>query len=120
MVIKEYSDLDVWQRAYKLSLEVHKETLKFPKTEQYALADQLRRSSKSICANIAEGFAKQKASKSEFKRYLMIAQGSATESHMWCKYCADLNYVDAQTAQNWQKEYETINKMISAFHARVR
>lgn len=120
MVVKEYSDLDVWQRAYTLSLEIHKTSMTFPKTEQYALADQLRRSSKSVCANIAEGFAKQKASKTEFRRYLLIAQGSATEAHMWCRYCADLDYVDTNKAQEWQTEYEVINKMISSFHARIK
>ncbi|TGT90609.1 four helix bundle protein, partial [Mesorhizobium sp. M5C.F.Ca.ET.164.01.1.1] len=51
-------DLEVYKRAYAVSLEIHKATLAFPRIEQYALADQLRRSSKAICANLAEGFAK--------------------------------------------------------------
>ncbi|WP_263498206.1 four helix bundle protein [Mesorhizobium sp. CA13] len=56
--IKRARDLDVYRRAYAVSLDVHKATLVFPKMEQYALADQMRRSSKAICANLAEGFAK--------------------------------------------------------------
>ncbi|TGP25104.1 MULTISPECIES: four helix bundle protein [unclassified Mesorhizobium] len=55
--IKRAKDLEVYRRAYAVSLEVHKATLVFPKIEQYALADQMRRSSKAICANLAEGFA---------------------------------------------------------------
>nr|WP_263499085.1 four helix bundle protein [Mesorhizobium sp. BR1-1-3] len=61
--IKRAKDLEVYKRAYVVSLDVHKATLAFPKMEQYALADQLRRSSKGICANLAEGFAKQTHSK---------------------------------------------------------
>ena len=74
--VRSFRDLDVYQRAYRVSLDVHKVTLGFPKMEQYALANQMRRASKSICANIAEGFAKQRASPAEFRRYLMIAVGS--------------------------------------------
>src|SRR6476661_6778823 len=51
-------DLEVFRRAYRLSLEIHRSSLALPRIEQFALADQLRRSSKSICANLAEGFAK--------------------------------------------------------------
>ncbi len=58
-------DLEVFRRAYALSLDVHKVSLTFPKMEQYALALQLRRSSKSVCANIMEGFARQRQSSAE-------------------------------------------------------
>ena len=52
--IERVEDLKVFRRAYRLSLEIHKSSLALPRTEQFALADQLRRSSKSICANLAE------------------------------------------------------------------
>ncbi len=55
MEIRGFEDLEVFRRAYKLALEVHRESLKFPAVEQYALADQMRRASKSICVNLAEG-----------------------------------------------------------------
>ena len=58
MDIKAFEDLEVFQRAYKVSLEVHRKSLEMPQIEQYALADQMRRASKSICVNLAEGFAK--------------------------------------------------------------
>jgi len=50
-VVRSFHDLDVYQKAYQLSLDIHKATLGFPKLEQFALADQMRRASKSICAN---------------------------------------------------------------------
>ena len=59
---RRFEDLDVFRRAYALSLEVHRASLGFPRIEQFALADQIRRASKSICANIAEGFGKQRQS----------------------------------------------------------
>ena len=58
--VKSFEDLDVFRRAYRVSLEVHRASLEFPRIEQSALADQLRRASKSIRANIAEGFGRQK------------------------------------------------------------
>ena len=48
--VSSFEDLEVFQRAYRVSLEIHKESLRFPKIEQYAMADQVRRASKSICA----------------------------------------------------------------------
>ena len=56
--VERAEDLEVFRRAYRLSLEVHRMSLEFPRIEQFALADQVRRASKSICANIAEGFGK--------------------------------------------------------------
>ncbi|HEY8190682.1 MAG TPA: four helix bundle protein, partial [Micavibrio sp.] len=83
MMVQSYRDLVVYQRAYAIALIVHKETLNFPKIEQFALADQIRRASKSICANIAEGFAKHYSSNQEFRRFLSMAIGSSDEMTVW-------------------------------------
>ena len=58
-IVRSFEDLEVFQRSYQLALELHKRSLTFPRIEQYALADQVRRASKSICANLAEGFARR-------------------------------------------------------------
>ena len=108
----KFEDLSVFQRAYKASLEIHKMTLGMPKIEQYALADQLRRASKSICANIAEGFGKQSQSKLEFGRYLLIAMGSSDEMRVWIRYCLDLGYIETEQWNAWRDEYEQISKML--------
>ena len=92
--VESFEDLEVFQRAYRISLEVHRVSLDFPQLEQRVLGDQLRRASKSICANIAEGFGKQGASAGEFRRYVSIAIGSADEMRVWCRYCLDLGYID--------------------------
>ena len=112
-MIKSFEDLEVFQRAYKLSLEIHKLSLEFPQREQYGLGEQIRRASKSICANIAEGFAKQRYSENEFKRYINIAIGSADEMRVWIRYCLDLGYITEETWQHWRDEYKVIAKMLS-------
>jgi four helix bundle protein len=110
--VAAFEDLEVFQRAYRLSLEIHRQSLDFPPIEQRALGDQLRRASKSICANIAEGFAKQGRSAAEFKRYLAMAMGSSDEMRVWVRYGLDLGYIDEATWRHWRDEYQSISKML--------
>ena len=112
MVARSFEDLEVFKRAYQTSLVVHRKSLEFPKIEQYAHGDQIRRASKSICANIAEGFGKQRQSTAEFKRYLLMAMGSADEMRVWSRYCHDLGYIDEDTWQHWRDAYQSIATML--------
>ena len=114
--IASFEDLEVFRRAYRVSLEVHKASLEFPGLDQYALGNQIRRASKSICGNIAEGWAKQHVSPAEFKRFLLIALGSAEEMRVWCRYCLDLEYIDEATWQRWRDDYQEIAKMLQGLH----
>ncbi len=110
--VRGFEDLEVFKRAYRLSLEVHRLSLKFPKIEQHALGDQVRRASKSICANVAEGFGKQRQSRAEFRRFLLMAMGSADEMRVWARYCLDLGYIDDRTWHGWRDGYQEIAKML--------
>jgi four helix bundle protein len=112
--VVSFEDLEVFQRAYRLSLEIHRASLTFPAAEQRALADQIRRASKSICANIAEGYGRQKRSKAEFKRFLQMAVGSGDEMRVWVRYALDLNCIDEPTWQRWRDEYQTIVRMLQS------
>ena len=118
MRAKSFEDLEVFQRAYRLSLEIHRVSLTLPAIEQRALGDQVRRASKSIPVNIAEGFGKQSDSVAEFRRFLRIAMGSADEMRVWARYCLDLGYIDEATWQRWRDEYHAIAKMIQGLHRR--
>ena len=118
--VEAFEDLDVFRRAYRLSLDVHRKSLEFPSLEQRALADQLRRASKSICANIAEGFSRQGRSAAEFKRFLGMAMGSADEMRVWLRYCLGLGYVDAETWRRWRDEYQEISKMLQGLSRKWR
>ena len=100
--VRGFEELEVFQRAYRLSLEVHRASLELPRIEQFALADQLRRASKSICANLAEGFGRQAVSKPEFRRFVTMALGSADEMQVWTLYCRDLGYIGNDVAERWR------------------
>ena len=113
---KTFEDLDVFRRAYAISLSLHRASLEFAQIEQRGLADQIRRASKSICANLAEGFGKQRRSAAEFRRYLLMAIGSADEMQVWLKYCCDLNYIDTKTSETWRDEYRQIAKMLQGLY----
>jgi four helix bundle protein len=115
-MIQRVEDLEVFRRAYRLSLDVHQASLGFPRIEQFALADQVRRSSKSICANLAEGFAKQRYSAAEYRRYLTAAIGS-DETQLWLRYCVDLGYIEASAGERWIVDYVEISKMLRGLHA---
>ncbi len=112
--VVSFEDMEVFQRAYRASLEVHRVSLTFPAAEQYALADQMRRASKSICANIAEGYGRQKKSKPEFRRYLQMAIGSGDEMRVWLRYCLDLGYIKEASWRQWRDEYQIIVKMLQS------
>ena len=118
--INAFEKLDVFQRAYRISLKIHKKSMRFPQREQYGLADQLRRASKSICANLAEGYGKQGHSTAEFKRYLSMAIGSSDEMRVWLRYSFDLGYIQDQEWRLWRQEYQEISRMLQALHSKWR
>ena len=115
-VIRDVTDLAVYRKAYAASLEMHHMSLTLPKHEQYELAAQLRRASKSVCANLAEGFGKQGTSKPEFKRYIQMAIGSADEVRLWLQYIVDLGYAERAPVTAWQMTYRDIAKMLTGLH----
>ncbi len=106
-------ELAVFRRAYALSLVIHRSSLAFPPIEQYrGLADQLRRATKSICGLLAEGRGRQVGSAVEFRRYVVMAMGSADEARLWCEYARDLDYVEVSVAEAWMAELSEIARML--------
>ena len=106
-----FEDLDVFQRAYRVSLAVHRASLTFPAIEQRVLADQMRRASKGICANLAEGYGRRR-SKADYRRFVQMALGSAEEMRVWLRYAHDLGYIDVERWQQWREEYQRICRML--------
>src|ERR1700751_747790 len=117
--VRGLEELEVFQRAYRVSLEVHRASLELPRIEQFALADQLRRSSKSICANLAEGFAKQSRSAAQYRRYLTVAIGSSDETQLWLRYCVDLDYIEEVAGRRWIADCVEISKMLQGLHGQL-
>lgn len=89
---KSFRDLIVWQKAHELVLDVYQVTQSFPKDEMYALTSQIRRSTMSVAANIAEGF--KKTSSRDKIRIYNIAQGSLSETEYFLLLSQDLRYGD--------------------------
>ncbi len=112
-MIKSYTDLDVYQMAYKYAMEVFVLTKKFPKEELYSLTSQIRRSSRSIPSNIGEGWAKRKY-KNIFVKQLNDAYGSCIETKIWLDFAKDCDYITKPKHAQLKKAYNRIGAMLSS------
>ncbi len=106
-----YRDLDVYKRSFGLLKPLHRLVLTFPDYEKYDLASQLRRSAKSIPANIGEGYALRDAPKL-FCKHLRIAYGSATEVRVHLDIALDLEYISTQTHADLEPQFEVVTKQL--------
>ena len=112
--IKNYNDLEVYQRAYRACLSVMKEVVpKLPDAERFDLKDQLSRSSKSIPRLIAEGFAK-KHQRAGFQKYLDDATAESNESQVSLCQCRDIypGFINGNTCTSLIHEYDIISKQL--------
>jgi len=94
-----YRDLKVYQLAYALALQIHEIAKKFPRGEKYSLVDQIRRSSKSVPANLAEAWKKRRYEKA-FINKLIDCAGEAGETEVWLDFVLDLKYIDSVNITN--------------------
>ena len=117
-----FHKLDVYRKAYDLSLATHRESLRFPRFEQHELASQLRRATKSICANMAEGLGRQTSAR-EVVKFLRMSLGSCDETRVWLEYARDLKYLDTGTFAHLYDGYcevgRMLNGLISSWSSRV-
>jgi len=111
--INNYQDLEVYQRSYSLALLVHKLTLEFPTIERMELGSQMRRASKSIPTNIAEGFARR-FFKKEYLRYLGMAKASVDEMQVHLQFVSDLKYITKERHEYFFAEYQILGKQLSS------
>lgn len=109
--IVKFEEIEAWQRARKLVLEVYKISNDKLFAKDFSLKDQIRRAAISVMLNIAEGFARK--TKKQFSQFLYISHGSIAELQS-CLYIAlDLNYIPEEKFNSLYKESEEISKMIS-------
>lgn len=104
--MRDYRKYEVWKSGHKITLKVYDLTKVFPKDEQFGIISQMRRSSYSIPSNISEGCGRE--SDAEFKRFLIIARGSATELEYFTILANDLGYLDDVTHTHI---YDDVNKV---------
>ena len=111
--IKHFRDLEVYQRAFKLATLIFEITKEFPAEEKFSLVDQLRRSSRSVCSNIAEAWRKRKYS-AMFKNKLTDAMQEASESQCWLEFCHACKYINDGIFKELDNEYEEIILMLNS------
>lgn len=107
MKIRSHNELEVYQLAFNSAMEIFDLTKNFPKEEKYSLTDQIRRSSRSVCANISEAFRKRKYPKS-FIAKLSDAESEAAETQVWLEFSLKCKYIDETKYEELNRNYDNI------------
>jgi four helix bundle protein len=110
-MIESYKDLIVYKKSYEVSIEIHKISLRFPSFEKEELGNQIRRASKSIPMNIAEGYGKNDSIE-DFRRYFRMALGSCEEVKVQLEFCKDLGYMAEDEYKRVIGTYNEVSKML--------
>jgi four helix bundle protein len=110
-MIQTFQDLEVYQLSRKMEVEIFHLTRRFPVEEKYALTDQIRRSSRSVKANLAEGWGKRRYV-DVFKRHLIDSLGSKDETLSWLESALDCAYISESEYQILRDSYDAIGSKI--------
>lgn len=111
--IQRHNELNVYSLAFDTAREIYILSKTFPKDELYSLTDQIRRSSRSVCANIAEAWRKRRY-KAAFINRLNNAEAEASETQVWLDFCLSCEYLDKLTVDELIKSYDhIIGKLIT-------
>lgn len=113
MSARGYKDLIVFQKAYKAAMEIFTESKKFPKDETYSLTDQVRRSSRSVCANIGEAYRKRIYPK-HFVSKLSDSDAECAETMIFLDFALDCGYLNKDKHKQLIAEYLQIGKMLGS------
>ena len=111
MKSKGFKDLNVYNLAFETAMEIFNVSKRFPVEEKYSLTDQIRRSSRSVCANIAEGYRKRIYPK-HFTSKMTDADAEASETCVWLDFANDCDYINEETKIELLKKYEEIGRML--------
>lgn len=107
----DYKDLVVYQKAYKLAMDIFHITKAFPKEEKYSLSDQIRRSSRSVCANLAEAYRRRKY-KARFLSKLTDTETENTETEVWIDFSKDCEYINSEVYYDLFNRNAEVRKII--------
>jgi four helix bundle protein len=105
--IRSYKELRVYQNAMDATMAVFRLTKTFPPEERYSMVDQMRRSSRAVCANIAEAWRKRRYP-AHFISKLSDAEGEAEESRVWLELAQRCGYLDESTVRDLDAVYDVI------------
>lgn len=110
-IIKFHQDLKVYQKSFDAAMEIYELSKTLPKEERYSLTDQIRRSSRSVSANISEAWGKRKYEKS-FVAKLTDSEGEARETQTWLQFSLACKYIKEEQFNNLNIQYNQIIGML--------
>ena len=113
MRIRKHTDLEVYKKAQDAAMEIFRASKEFPKEEMYSLTDQIRRSSRSVCANLAEAWRKRRY-EAAFVAKLSDAESEAAETQVWIEFAVKCSYLDRERGTPMYQTYDEILSMIVA------
>jgi four helix bundle protein len=111
-MVKQAQDMDVFKLSHELTLETYKLTGTFPSEERFGLSAQMRRSAYSIPVNIVEGASR--LSKREYRQFIGIARGSASEITYQLLLSRDLGYIGEEDFESLKGRYDRVSRMLTA------
>lgn len=107
--IKDHKDLEIYKKAFQAAMDIFHFSKQFPVEERYSLTDQIRRSSRSVCANLAEAWRKRRY-KAAFVAKLNDCESEAAETQTWIEFAVNCDYIEAELARPL---YETYNQVLA-------
>ena len=111
--IRHFRDLDVYRRAFDAAMEIFQMTKGFPSEERFSLVDQIRRSSRSVCANLAEGWRKRRYP-AVFKNKITDSMQEASETQCWLEFSLACEYIQKSVFDKLDDEYEQLIAMLNS------
>ena len=111
--IRHFRDLEVYRRAFDAAMQIFEVTKKFPPEERFSMVDQIRRSSRSVCANLAEGWRKRRYL-AVFKNKITDSMQEASETQCWLEFCLACRYIKQDVFDKLDNEYEQLIAMLNS------
>lgn len=112
MAAYNFKETTLYKKAFALAMEIFEVSKSFPKEEKYSLTDQVRRSSRSVCANLAEAYRKKRYS-ANFISKLTDCDAENSETGVWIDFAFSCNYINGTTQKNLIEKNEEIGKLIN-------
>lgn len=107
-----FESLIVYRKAFQLSMDIYEISKTFPREELYSLTDQMRRSSRSVCANLAEGYRKRVYPK-HFSSKMIDSDGECSETLVHLKFASSCNYISKEYLDYFEKNYDEVGRILS-------
>ncbi len=118
-LVSSHADLELYRKAFDAAMRVFELSRRFPKEETYSLTDQIRRASRSVCSNIAEGWRKRRY-EAAFVSKLSDSEGEAAETQVWLQFAVKCGYVRREDVADLYRTYDEVLRMLVAMISRPK